>query len=42
MDHYFDAAYFWGDIDHVMGLTIDELKHYAEQANRIVERHRKD
>jgi hypothetical protein len=32
---YFDLARFWGDVDHVMALTITELALYARHAQRI-------
>jgi hypothetical protein len=35
LDAYFDAARFWRDVEHVMGLGIEDLALYLEQAARI-------
>lgn len=34
---YFDAAAFWGNIEHVMALTLPELLLYLQYASRIRE-----
>jgi hypothetical protein len=32
---YFDAGAFWGNIEHVMSLTLPELQLYLQHAIRI-------
>lgn len=35
LDGYFNAARFWGDLDFVMDLTMDELDTISEHTERI-------
>lgn len=32
---YFDLAYFWRDIGHVMGLDLSDMEEHHRQAERI-------
>lgn len=37
---WFDLARFWGDVEHVMQLTIPEMRLYLRQAVRIAKAER--
>jgi hypothetical protein len=32
---YFDAGVFWGNVEHIMSLTVPELLLYLQHADRI-------